>query len=88
MSYGPIDRLIPAIRSYADLHIETGSFLRSFLENDLYGACVRADLDLQPYFAAIVCYLIAETPRECWGSKEAVQAWLAARSKSSSEVKQ
>jgi hypothetical protein len=78
MNYVPIAHLVPGIRRYADHHIETGSFLRAFLENDLRRAMMQADPETQIYFAAIFSYLIAETPPECWGSPERVKDWLAA----------
>jgi hypothetical protein len=79
MNYTPIIHLTPGLRRYADHHIETGSFLRAVLENDLYRAVARADIEMHPYFALLVFYVLAEMPQECWGSKEAVSAWLAAR---------
>jgi hypothetical protein len=80
MSHEPIDHLLPGIRRYVDHHIETGSFLRSVLSNDLRGACqLAADVGTRWALFELVTYLEEEIPPECWGSPERVAAWLAAR---------
>lgn len=72
-------RIMEALGRYIDGHIATGSFLRAVLENDLKGALGRADPECRAALHAIVAYLYNEAPGDCWGSKEAVRDWLAAR---------
>lgn len=69
--------IIAGLRRYADEGIPTGHFLRAVLENDLYGAALRADDDSQAALCTIVAYVDNEMPRECWGSYAAVVKWLA-----------
>jgi hypothetical protein len=70
------DRLIEALSRYAIERIETGSFLRSVLENDLNQAVCRADYMNFPLLPVIVRYVYNELPSTCWGDKEKVAAWL------------
>jgi hypothetical protein len=75
-----IEHLTPGIRRYVDNHIETGSFLRAVLENDLRGACARAaDIGTRWALFELVTYLEASIPPECWGSPERVQQWISQR---------
>jgi len=74
---GPIDHLMPGLQRYFDHHIETGSFLRSVLENDLRSACARAaDVGTRWALFELVTYIELSAPEECWGSPEKVKAWL------------
>lgn len=65
-----------ALDRYAKDGIETGSFLRAVLENDLFQAVHRADSDNLRDIQQITEYVNWELPAGCWGSKEKVQAWL------------
>jgi hypothetical protein len=47
------------------------------LANDLKDACVRADYRCEAQLVAIVKCLVAFTPATAWGSRDAVEAWLA-----------
>jgi hypothetical protein len=71
-----IDHLIPGLNRYFTDHIETGSFLRSVLENDLRNACARADTETGLCLPVLLEYLEIMAPAECWGSPEKVKAWL------------
>jgi hypothetical protein len=71
-----IDHLIPGLNRYFTDHIETGSFLRAVLENDLRGACARADVVTRWALFQVVTYIELMAPKECWGSPEKVKAWL------------
>lgn len=70
-----IDHLIPGLTRYFNDHIETGSFLRAVLENDLREACVRY-IGTDWVMCDLVNYIELMAPAECWGSPEKVKAWL------------
>lgn len=61
---------------YAKHGIETGSFLRAVLENDLAEAVIRADAQSLLCLPHLVTYIALEMPPTCHGSAERVQAWL------------
>jgi hypothetical protein len=75
MSVTAIDHLIPGIRRYVGCHIQTGSFLRAVLENDLREACARY-IGTHFMLADLVAYIELNVPEESWGSPEKVKAWL------------
>ena len=64
---------------YVEDHCPTGSCLQAILENDLKEAFARADEDVGDAMWAIVAYLYNEVPSCCYGSKQKVAEWLAAR---------
>lgn len=70
-----------ALDRYAREHVPVGDFLTCCLQNDLHGALSRADDDNMHNIPAVVAYLYNEMPGTCWGSKEKVDAWIAARPK-------
>lgn len=70
------NHLIESLHRYVTERVETGSFLRSVLENDLCEAVCRADHFNFPLLPVIVRYVYNELPLPCWGSKEKVAAWL------------
>lgn len=70
------DRFIGGLRRYADCGIEPGHFLRACLENNLREAVGRADPAAMAQLAVIVAYIYNEIPGNCWGSPDAVDAWL------------
>lgn len=63
------------IRDYALHHQPVGGFLSAVLSNDFHGAACAADaintVHLHTYGA-----LLHGLPRACWGSAEAVDAWV------------
>ncbi len=63
------------MRRYIEQGIETGSFLRAVLENDLEQAFGRADFFGIVHMELIVSFLRA-LPPEAWGSSAKVQAWI------------
>lgn len=77
-TYGITDELRESLLRYAVQKIETGSFLRSILENDLFEAIGRADMfNMRDKVFYDVCnYIYNELPETCWGSKEKVATWL------------
>lgn len=68
--------IMRALKDYGEKHRATGGFLRSVLENDLMQAFGRADEDNVVALFHIVNYIYNEMPSRCWGSREAVDAWL------------
>ncbi|KKN81346.1 hypothetical protein LCGC14_0319590 [marine sediment metagenome] len=70
-----------ALDNYAKKRWPTGQFLSAVLSNDLKGATGHADADNIRVLPAIVSYIYNDLPAPCWGSKEEVVAWLAARCK-------
>jgi hypothetical protein len=65
-----------SLTAYSRYGRRTGDFLRSCLENDLYGAVSRADpvnLHLIPH---IVAYIHWELPALASGGPERVRSWI------------
>jgi hypothetical protein len=77
--YNVLFETVRTLERYVDNRIETGSFLRSVLENDLLGACEKADHVNQVILWNTVNYIYNELPRTCWGSPEKVSNWLSGR---------
>lgn len=69
-----------SIDRYVENGIPAGGFLRAVLANDLKEACGRADVYNQVALPCIVSYIYNECRSTCWGSYEAVDAWLAKHS--------
>jgi len=65
-----------SLKRYVDHGIETGSFLRAVLENNLSEAFSRADYINQTRLHEIVRYVYNHLPANCWGSEEKVKNWL------------
>lgn len=65
-----------SLKLYVENKIPTGGFLRSVLENDLFGAMSRADWENKTRIHEICEYIYNELPSTCWGSKEIVDQWL------------
>lgn len=65
------------IRAYVDHHRAPGKFLGYVICNDLRNALFHADRTNRENLIAIVSYFHNETPADCWGSKEAMEAWVA-----------
>lgn len=73
------DDMVAGIRRYVDEFITPGSFLQAIIENDLKTAIEQADEENLRNIPAFVSYFYNETPRECWGSREKMLAWLQKR---------
>lgn len=67
---------IESLTRYKEDHIETGSFLRAVLENDLFTAIGKADFENRYKLHEICTYIYNELPPESWGSRERVKQWL------------
>lgn len=61
---------------YVNEGVPTGSFLRSVLSNDLFGAFERADKENRDAIGLLVTYIYNEIPSECWGTREHYHSWL------------
>lgn len=66
-----------ALDRYVTHGISPGSFTRAVLENDLFEALGRGDLESTAALPAICGYVYNELPSDCWGSPEKVVAWIA-----------
>jgi len=69
-------RVKESLELYVTKGIMPGSFLRAVLENDLFGALSRADSYNRATIFQITKYIYYELPREAWGSREKVKAYL------------
>lgn len=76
-------RLPEHMREGARMYVEHGGhpghFLRAVVENDLVGAFAAADEKNFAHMADWARWLYNEAPRACWGSREAVRAWIEMR---------
>ena len=68
--------LIDSLNRYAEDRIETGSFLRAVLENDLASSIGRADHESLGLLPDLVSYVYNNLPSDCWGSAAKVEIWL------------
>ena len=73
------------LQRYIEQGIPMGSFLTSFLSNDLMGALGRADSTNINQFKEIGMFLYNYAPGSCFGSAEKVRAYADSR-RSSVEV--
>ena len=68
--------MIDAIDRYVEHRIPPGSFTTALLSNDLIGAAQRADSTNQNLLWEYCFLLHNYLPTVCYGSSEAVSAWL------------
>lgn len=68
-----------ALDRYVADHSGAGHFVMAVLRNDLTDAVCRADSESLRGLRDIVHYVYNELPKDCWGSKEKVDAWLQLR---------
>jgi hypothetical protein len=71
------DHLRAGMRRYVECGIETGSFLRAVLENDLEQVISRAAPGLDQTDLYAIALFVRGLPAEAWGSPEKVRAWIA-----------
>src|SRR6202012_4988580 len=67
---------IDSLTAYSIAGIPPGDCLMAFLENDLMGACQRADIETGRRIAAIAGYIYNHVPSVAHGSYELVQEWI------------
>ncbi len=65
------------IRAYVEERRPIGHFLTALLSNDLKNAALRADDENRAALPDWVGFIYEYAPSDCWGSPEAVAAWLA-----------
>jgi len=70
-----------SLERYVKYRIPTGGFLRAVLTNDLMCAIETADEDNLRDIREICMYITNNLPVACYGSEDAVKAWLAGRHK-------
>jgi len=64
------------LKLYFDRGIPPGSFMTAVLNNDLKESFGRADEVNRDNLFEIVSFLFCDAPIICWGSPEAVRAWI------------
>lgn len=62
-------------RLWIERGISPGSFGRAILDNDLAGACGKADTINQNHIFSTVAWFYNFAPSSCWGSREKTEAW-------------
>lgn len=88
-----IRRLIPehcrdGLLSYIMDGIEPGGFLCAVLENDLVGAFGKADNINADRMEDYARFIVNYAPRDSWGSRKIVDAWIKAGGLNGMEKKQ
>jgi hypothetical protein len=63
------------IERWVMLGVEPGSFLTAVLSNDLMRAVRAADRNSWEALPALIGWLTAEAPPECWGSPSRMEYW-------------
>lgn len=74
-------KTLKAIRNYVEHGVRPGDFLCAVLCNDLFKAIMAADAENREALDEIVHELYWNVPGDCWGSPEAVAAWLKKKAK-------
>ena len=69
-------RMRLGIERYVKDHIRPGSFLQAVISNDLRNALAHADIENLENLPAYTMYFYWETPPDCHGSKEKMEAWI------------
>ena len=75
-------RLIPphmhdAVRAYVEAGVPPGKFLRAVLQNQLVEAIYFGDRDNRAAIEGWAMFAHNYLPVDCWGSRTAVEAWIA-----------
>lgn len=84
LSVGLVDsrlphRMVPGLRAYVLDKRPPGGFLAAVIANDLRGAVGRADRENLAALPLWVGFFTDHCPAECWGSNEALEAWLVSK---------
>lgn len=74
--------MLQSLKRYVFDGIPPGDFLIAVLHNDLKESIGRADENSLEHLHVLVSFCYMELPGNCWGSREAVDAWLKAPKKS------
>lgn len=70
---------LASLKRYVEHGVETGGFLRAVLENDLFGAVSRADLENRKALTNIVMFIYNTLPYQCHGNHIRVEEWLSGK---------
>jgi len=70
------EHLREGLRLYIERGIPTGDFLKCVLENDLFGALSRADLNSRVGLHGLCSWIYNYAPSACHGSPKKVKEWL------------
>ena len=65
-----------SLKRYMENRIATGGALRAILENDLFGAMGRLELDHRDALHSTVKWMYNQLPVGAYGNKDKVQVWL------------
>ena len=76
MNYDSLPRHADSIRRYVEDGIPMGGFLTAVFANDLLGAVGRADAENQHLLRDYAVWIYNESPSQCHGSRERVNAWI------------
>ncbi len=68
--------LLQSLVAYGKKEHSVGSFLGHVLENNLFEALCRADLESLAAIKDICMFVHWEMPSQCHGSKENVRKWI------------
>jgi hypothetical protein len=71
------EHCVDGLKLYIERGIRPGGFLQAVLQNDLYLACSRADIVNSLALVAYTKFLHYYAPEACFGSPEAMRAWVA-----------
>ena len=71
------ERMMGGLTRYVEHGLQPGDFLTAVITNDLKEAVARADDENIKNLPAYVGWLYNEAPAACWGSREAMDAWIA-----------
>ncbi len=64
------------VKWYIEDGVPPGGFLTAVIQNDLTESFARADENNIRRMFDIVKWFYNEAPRDCWGSKEAMERWV------------
>jgi len=70
------ERMMGGLTRYVQDRILPGDFLAAVISNDLARAVGCADEENLKNLPAYVAWLYNKAPMNCWGSREAMGAWL------------
>ena len=65
-----------SIDRYVQFGLPPGGFVTAVLENDLFGAMNRADLDNRENLFWVCEYVYNKIPMQAWGTPKKVGAWM------------
>lgn len=78
IDYSRAPRHEDAIRQYVEDGRPPGHFLRAVLRDSLTDAIGHADSTNRDSIGEWVTFVYNELPQSCWGSRDAVEAWVGA----------